>query len=748
MKSNNIFRTYVLGVMSPYLVGMKRILTDSNGYIQQAVNQTSALVTQAQNAATDADASKTQAGTYESQAQSSAQNAADNAAVVKSTSDQLTALLRSFAAVWYGALAEDPTKDPNGNAPVIGAEYWNTTRSVIRIYGSNGWEDIDADALADAKNAALSASQASGYATAANQYTQSAQSSAAAAAANAAAVKSYADQMTAILPDLDSDHIGYFLRLDPTGTKYVLSSPTESLSDMNGATLTSPAFKGTPTAPTAVLNTNTGQIATCAFILNQASNVLPLANATTAAIGTSFLYARADHVHASDPNGVSGILGATSGNGDLQGVGLHWDGRASLIYAGFRPLGYTSGTDKDVWYAVARDDQVVHLSGSTMIGNLVLGSASSNTNPSLILDGPSNTTRQIQVRSAGVTHWGFGGTSDATSGSNSGDNFSLTSYDDKGVYLKNIFVVNRQDGSTTFSSPLAAGSTLTVTGSVSAYSGGTSVNINAPTTGWAYTNFQVNSSDKWHIAVQGNPGASNSGADLIVQSWEGSTLIDTPFMITRSTGAVTISKGWSILSTDNNSTTGAQNQSARSYHRLDKRNVNFFTSQYAEETVGTEVRHVLQVSGGSTSYFYRFSQSGTLSANIFSGTATQTEYADLAELYTCNQKLSPGTFVKIARNSEYDIELAPAGSKFYFGIISTNPGYLLNSTCAGLPVALTGRVPTLVEGSIYKGDPITISKTRAGVGEYGESNIIGFALETNLDTGVKLIEVAVGGRGG
>lgn len=747
MKSDNIFRTYVLGVMSPYLVGMKRILTDSNGYIQQSINQTSTLVTEAQTAATNAAASKDQAGVYEAQALTAADSASIDATTVKNTSAQLTALLRSFASVWYGALASDPNKDPNGSAPVIGAEYWNTTNNVIRIYGAKGWENIDADALADAKNAGLSASQAAGYASAANQYSQSAQSSATAAAASEAAAQKYVSEVTSTLPDVDSDHIGWFLRLDPSGTRYVLSSPTSSLDDMGGAALNSPTFTGTPIAPTAAMNTNTRQLATCEFVLNQASNTLPLPNAVTPAIGVSYRYARSDHVHQSDPNGVSGIYGTNAGNGDLQGIALHWNNADKLIWTGFRPLNYT-GTDKDVWYPIARNDQVVHTAGDTMTGNLILGSAASSTHPSFILDGPSATTRQLQIRSAGVTHWALGGTTDASAGSNAGDNFALVSYDDSGNLLRNIFVVNRQDGATTFSAPVRAAVSLTVTGDVSEYFGSTSVNINAPNTGWGYMNYQVGGSDKWHIAVQGNPGSSNSGADLIFQSWEGSTLIDTPVTITRSTGILTAAKGWNVLSTDNNTATGAINQSARGYYRINSRNSSFFSSQYAEETVGTEIRHVIQVSGSGSSYNYNFSQKGTLTANIFNGTATQSEYADLAELYTCNQKLHPGTFVKIARSAEFDIEIAPAGSKYYFGVISTNPGYLLNSKCEGLPVALTGRVPALIEGSIYKGDPITISKTRDGVGVYGESNIIGFALETNLDQSVKLVEIAIGGRGG
>lgn len=68
-----------------------------------------------------------------------------------------------------------------------------------------------------------------------------------------------------------------------TGTTAVLSA--------------SPALTGTPTAPTAAVDTNTTQLATTAMVLGQAAAATPLGNAATAVVGTSTRYARADHVH-------------------------------------------------------------------------------------------------------------------------------------------------------------------------------------------------------------------------------------------------------------------------------------------------------------------------------------------------------------------------------------------------------------------------------------------------------------------
>jgi hypothetical protein len=68
-----------------------------------------------------------------------------------------------------------------------------------------------------------------------------------------------------------------------------------------------PALSGTPLSTTAAADTNTTQIATTEFVIGQASSTTPTA-LSTATIGTSTRYARADHVHPT-----TGI-GLTSGN--------------------------------------------------------------------------------------------------------------------------------------------------------------------------------------------------------------------------------------------------------------------------------------------------------------------------------------------------------------------------------------------------------------------------------------------------
>lgn len=68
------------------------------------------------------------------------------------------------------------------------------------------------------------------------------------------------------------------------------------------ANLASPALTGTPTAPTAVVDTNTTQIATTAYVIGQAGNATPLQSGIATA-GTSQKYSRQDHKHP-NPNGL------------------------------------------------------------------------------------------------------------------------------------------------------------------------------------------------------------------------------------------------------------------------------------------------------------------------------------------------------------------------------------------------------------------------------------------------------------
>ena len=86
--------------------------------------------------------------------------------------------------------------------------------------------------------------------------------------------------------------------------------------------------------------------------------------------------------------------------------------------------------------------------------------------------------------------------------------------------------------------------------------------------------------------------------------------------------------------------------------------------------------------------------------------ATTALYADLAEMYVSDADYSPGTVVSFGGNQEVTLTQVSSDPRVA-GVISTHPAHTMNSGLQGeftVAVALTGRVPTSVTGSVSKGD--------------------------------------------
>jgi len=127
------------------------------------------------------------------------------------------------------------------------------------------------------------------------------------------------------------------------------------------------------------------------------------------------------------------------------------------------------------------------------------------------------------------------------------------------------------------------------------------------------------------------------------------------------------------------------------------------------------------------------------------GTSTTAQYSDLAELYTADATYEPGTVVTFGGDAEITMSTEIMDSRIA-GVVSTAPAYLMNGDLEnGTALALTGRVPVKVTGTIRKGDMLV----SAGEGyAKAESNprlgsVIGKALE-NFDGTTGIIEVVVG----
>jgi hypothetical protein len=142
--------------------------------------------------------------------------------------------------------------------------------------------------------------------------------------------------------------------------------------------------------------------------------------------------------------------------------------------------------------------------------------------------------------------------------------------------------------------------------------------------------------------------------------------------------------------------------------------------------------------GSSTKYF-----------NTVFAKATSAQYADLAELYTTdNINYPPGTCVAFGGTDEITQTTTYAQTDVA-GVVSTNPAYIMNAGTDGLPVALQGRVPCRVIGTIAKGDLVTSSNiagvaTRLAPDDWRPGAVIGKSLQHFDSETEGVIEVVVG----
>ena len=139
-------------------------------------------------------------------------------------------------------------------------------------------------------------------------------------------------------------------------------------------------------------------------------------------------------------------------------------------------------------------------------------------------------------------------------------------------------------------------------------------------------------------------------------------------------------------------------------------------------------------------------------ANIVHAKATSAQYADVAERFEADAPMSEGAVVEVGGTAEIT-ETTSEMSDNVFGVISTQPAYAMNAGAGNSEshpfVAMTGRTPVRVTGAVTKGQRLVTSSVKgcARAVATGESispfNVIGRALESSTDEGIKLVNCAV-----
>ena len=139
----------------------------------------------------------------------------------------------------------------------------------------------------------------------------------------------------------------------------------------------------------------------------------------------------------------------------------------------------------------------------------------------------------------------------------------------------------------------------------------------------------------------------------------------------------------------------------------------------------------------------------TIYATTFSGTATQAQYADLAENYVGDATYEAGTVIIFGGDKEVTQSSMHKDTRVA-GVVSEHPAYLMNSTQEGehvIPVALTGRVKVKVAGVIHKGDMLVTSSVPGHASKGIDptvGSVIGKALQDHTEPGHGVIEMVVG----
>jgi hypothetical protein len=140
--------------------------------------------------------------------------------------------------------------------------------------------------------------------------------------------------------------------------------------------------------------------------------------------------------------------------------------------------------------------------------------------------------------------------------------------------------------------------------------------------------------------------------------------------------------------------------------------------------------------GSSTAQF------SNVHAVTFRGTSVTAQYADLAEKYLPDAEYAVGTVVCVGGAAEIT---ASSFGRRAIGAVSGDPAYMMNSELAGgVYVALKGRVPVQVVGTVRKGDNLIAANDGcASAAVYHSSDVFAIALDSSDDTGVKLIEAII-----
>mgnify|MGYP000483452053 CR=1 FL=1 len=138
--------------------------------------------------------------------------------------------------------------------------------------------------------------------------------------------------------------------------------------------------------------------------------------------------------------------------------------------------------------------------------------------------------------------------------------------------------------------------------------------------------------------------------------------------------------------------------------------------------------------------------------NVLHATSTSAQYSDVAERFEADAPMDEGAVVIVGGDAEITEETTDLSDNV-FGVISKQPAYAMNTGAGNNDshpfVAMTGRTPVRVTGTVTKGQRLVSSSVKGtaraiAIGEaINPFHVIGRALENKTDAGIGLVNCAV-----
>jgi len=280
--------------------------------------------------------------------------------------------------------------------------------------------------------------------------------------------------------------------------------------------------------------------------------------------------------------------------------------------------------------------------------------------------------------------------------------------------------------------------------------------VNGTTTTVATTN--TTNTDNIYELGTGTTGSPSNDAGIVIERGDSNNAfigfdesedkfkVGTGTFTGASTGNLTITTGTLIANLEGN-VTGAVTGNADT--ATESTNVTVTANNATDETVYlTFVDGATGTQGIETDTGLSYNPS----TNVLSTTASAAQYADVAERFEADAPMEIGSVVEVGGSAEIT-EATSDLSEDVFGVISDKPAYMMNAGAGDNTthpfVAMTGRTPVRVTGVVNKGQRLVTSSIKgcARAVAQGESispfNVIGRALESNTDAGIKLVNCAV-----